>query len=133
MSEKSGEAVLLEGVLGELEGLEVIEETVLRIAGTNGTLMIDLTEDELRDMLFKKKGARAPPVTVRTSGLTLLAVSTVRAVMYALHVATELAPTMSGSKDSNRFSNPFQSSFSALQSIISISVSGIFFSRYDAS
>ncbi len=56
MSEKSGEAVFLEGVLGELEGLEVIEETVLRIAGTNGTLMIDLTEDELRDMLFKKKG-----------------------------------------------------------------------------
>ena len=57
MSEKSGEAVLLEGVLGELEGLEVLDETVLRIAGTNGTLMIDLTEDELRDMLFKKKGA----------------------------------------------------------------------------
>jgi NAD(P)H-flavin reductase len=56
MSEKSGEAVLLEGVLGELEGLEVLDETVLRIAGTNGTLMIDLTEDELRDMLFKKKG-----------------------------------------------------------------------------
>ncbi len=57
MSEKSGEAVLLEGVLGELEGLEILEETVLRIAGTNGTLMIDLTEDELRDMLSKKKGA----------------------------------------------------------------------------
>ncbi len=57
MSEKSGEAVLLEGVLGELEGLEVLDETVLRIAGTNGTLMIDLTEDELRDMFSKKKGA----------------------------------------------------------------------------
>jgi len=57
MSEKSGEAVLLEGVLGELEDLEVLDETVLRIAGSNGTLMIDLTEDELRDMLFKKKGA----------------------------------------------------------------------------
>ncbi|MHA1594139.1 MAG: hypothetical protein ACTSXX_05280 [Candidatus Baldrarchaeia archaeon] len=57
MSEKSGEAVLLEGVLGELEGLEVLEEAVLRITGTNGTLMIDLTEDELRDMISKKKGA----------------------------------------------------------------------------
>ncbi len=57
LSEKSCEAVLLEGVLGELEGLEVLDETVLRIAGTNGTLMIDLTEDELRDMLSKKKGA----------------------------------------------------------------------------
>ena len=57
MSEKSGEAVLLEGILGELEGLEIIEEAVLRITGTNGTLMIDLTEDELRDMISKKKGA----------------------------------------------------------------------------
>ena len=57
MSEKSGEAVLLEGVLGELEGLEVLEEIVHRIVGTNGTLMIDLTEDELRDMISKKKGA----------------------------------------------------------------------------
>ena len=57
MSEKSGEAVLLEGVLGELEGLEVLEEIVLRITGTNGTIMIDLTENELRDMLSKKKGA----------------------------------------------------------------------------
>ena len=57
MSEKSGEVVLLEGVQGELEGLEVIEETVLRIAGINGTLMIDLTEDELRDMLSENKGA----------------------------------------------------------------------------
>lgn len=57
MLDKGGEAVLFEGVLGELEGLEVIEGAVLRITGTNGTLMIDLTEDELRDMLSKKKGA----------------------------------------------------------------------------
>jgi hypothetical protein len=48
MSEKGGEGVLFEGVLGELEGLEVIEDAVLLITGTKGTLMVDLSEEELR-------------------------------------------------------------------------------------
>jgi len=48
ISEKGGEGVLFEGVLGELEGLEVIEDAVLRIIGSKGTLMVDLSEEELR-------------------------------------------------------------------------------------
>jgi len=47
MSEKGGEVVLFEGVLGELEEVEVIEEEVLLITGTKGTLMVDLSEEEL--------------------------------------------------------------------------------------
>jgi len=39
--------VLFEGVLGKLEELEVIEEKVLRIKGSKGTLMVDLSEEEL--------------------------------------------------------------------------------------
>jgi hypothetical protein len=48
--------VLIEGVLGELDELEVIEGSVLKIKGTSGTLMVDLTEDELRKALAKKGG-----------------------------------------------------------------------------
>ena len=47
--------VLLEGVLGELDELDIQEGTVLIIKGAHGTLMVDLTEDELRSMLAKKK------------------------------------------------------------------------------
>lgn len=47
ISEKGSEPVLFEGVLGKLEELEVIEEKVLRIKGSKGTLMVDLSEEEL--------------------------------------------------------------------------------------
>jgi len=46
--EKGGEAVLIEGILGELEILKIIEDAVLRITGTKGTLMVDLSEEDLR-------------------------------------------------------------------------------------
>lgn len=55
MSEKGGEGVLFEGVLGELEGLEVIENAVLRIIGSKGTLMVDLSEEELHAHSPKSK------------------------------------------------------------------------------
>jgi len=48
LSEKGGEAVFFEGVLGKLEDLEVIDEAVLCITGTKGTLMVDLTNEELQ-------------------------------------------------------------------------------------
>ena len=41
MSEKGGEPVLFEGVLGELMCIEIIEGTVLHITGTKGAMMID--------------------------------------------------------------------------------------------
>jgi hypothetical protein len=46
VSEKSGEPVLIEGILGEMEKIEVIEEAVLRFTGTKGTLMIDLSNEK---------------------------------------------------------------------------------------
>ena len=55
VSDESQGKVLFEGNLGELKALEMVEEIVLQVTGTNGTLRIDLEEDELRRML-KKKG-----------------------------------------------------------------------------
>jgi hypothetical protein len=46
VSGRSGEPVLLEGVLGEFVDIEVIEEAVLRFTGTKGTLMVDLSNEK---------------------------------------------------------------------------------------
>jgi len=51
------EGVLFEGFLGELKELRMVEEVILEVKGSNGTLRIDLDEGELRKMLAKKKGA----------------------------------------------------------------------------
>ena len=56
MSDDSQEGVLFEGFLGELKELGMVEEVILEVKGANGTLRIDLDEDELRKMLDKKKG-----------------------------------------------------------------------------
>jgi len=47
MNDGGREGVLFEGVLGELVELVVMDEAVLRIQGANGTLRVDMTEDEL--------------------------------------------------------------------------------------
>ena len=44
-------SVLFEGHLGELERLSMIEGLALEVRGTNGTLRIDLSEEELRTIL----------------------------------------------------------------------------------
>jgi hypothetical protein len=51
--------VLFEGTLGELQELRMVEEIVLQVKGTKGTLRIDLEEDEFRKMLEKKEGKEA--------------------------------------------------------------------------
>jgi hypothetical protein len=56
VSDESRGKVLFEGNLGELQALEMVEEIVLQMKGTNGTLRIDLEEDEFRRMLKKKEG-----------------------------------------------------------------------------
>jgi hypothetical protein len=56
LSNESHEHVLFEGSLGELEELSMVEGAVLEIKGDNGVLRIDLSEEELRKMLSKKKG-----------------------------------------------------------------------------
>ena len=57
VSNESHDRVLFEGSLGELEELSMVEGTVLEVKGVNGVLRIDLSEDELRKMLFPKKEA----------------------------------------------------------------------------
>jgi len=55
VSDESHDRVLFEGNLGKLKELGMVEEIILEIKGANGTLRIDLHEDELRKMLSKKK------------------------------------------------------------------------------
>jgi hypothetical protein len=57
VSNESHDRVLFEGSLGELEELFMVEGAVLEVKGANGVLRIDLSEDELRKMLFHKKEA----------------------------------------------------------------------------
>ena len=47
MNDGGREGVLIEGVLGELVKLGVMDEAVLLIQGANGTMRVDMTEDEL--------------------------------------------------------------------------------------
>lgn len=46
---------MIEGYLGELEEVGLIEGIMLEIRGTNGTLRMDLNEEELKKFL-KKEG-----------------------------------------------------------------------------
>ena len=50
ISDEDYNRVLLEGFLGELDRLSLIEGRMLEIKGSNGTLRVDLSEDELRNM-----------------------------------------------------------------------------------
>lgn len=52
-NELNGE-VLLEGELGGLVQIELIEGILLKITGDNGVIYIDLTEKELLQVLSKK-------------------------------------------------------------------------------
>lgn len=55
VSNKAHDRVLFEGSLGELVELSMIEGSVLEVRGANGVLRIDLSEDDLRNMLNLKK------------------------------------------------------------------------------
>lgn len=47
--------VLFEGKLGKLEKLTMIEEAVLVVQGSNGVLLIDLSQDELKKLVLTGK------------------------------------------------------------------------------
>lgn len=47
ISNEAHDRVLFEGVIGELEELYMVEDKVLEIKGTQGTLRIDVSIDEL--------------------------------------------------------------------------------------
>jgi len=53
MPNDTGDNVLIEGFLGALEAVDLIEGVMLEIQGTNGTLKMDLKEEELRNLLTK--------------------------------------------------------------------------------
>lgn len=61
LSQGGREGVLLEGDLGALEEMGFLEEAVLLVRGTHGTLRLDLIEDELKAMLAKKREDKARP------------------------------------------------------------------------
>ena len=50
ISYRTGEKVLVEGFLGELEGVSLVEGALLELRGSNGVLRIDLKEAELESL-----------------------------------------------------------------------------------
>jgi hypothetical protein len=43
--------VFIEGFLGELSELKLVEESMLEISGTNGTLRLDITSNDLSHII----------------------------------------------------------------------------------
>jgi hypothetical protein len=56
LSKEPHGGVFFEGELGEIDELEYIEGRVLVVAGSNGTLRIDICESKLMESLTKKEG-----------------------------------------------------------------------------
>lgn len=55
VSDDPRDAVIFEGFFGEIEEMGMVEEVILEIRAANGTLRIDLSEEELRRALSRKK------------------------------------------------------------------------------
>ena len=51
ISNETHDCVLFEGSLGELTKISLTEGDVLEIIGVNGTLRVDLSEEQLREVL----------------------------------------------------------------------------------
>jgi len=54
----SGNRVLVEGFLGKLKEISLIEGLMLEVRCSNGILRMDMTEEELRRTLAGKKGVK---------------------------------------------------------------------------
>ncbi|MCW4051313.1 MAG: hypothetical protein NWE89_16435 [Candidatus Bathyarchaeota archaeon] len=54
ISNEAHNRVLFEGTFGELEEVYMVEDKVLEIKGTHGTLRIDVTKEEL-ERIFKSE------------------------------------------------------------------------------
>ena len=48
---EKGDSLLIEGFLGELQSLRLVEGEMLEITGSNGILRTDLSENELKKVL----------------------------------------------------------------------------------
>ena len=55
ISNEAHDRVLFEGVFGELEELNLVEDNVLEIVGTQGTLRIDITRKDLEELFHRKR------------------------------------------------------------------------------
>lgn len=55
--EGAGSRVLVEGFLGVLQQITLVEGLMLEVKGSNGVLRMDMTEDELRRVLSVKTEA----------------------------------------------------------------------------
>ncbi len=55
ISNEAHDRVLFEGVFGELQEVYMVDDRVLEIKGTEGTLRIDVTKQELAH-IFEKSG-----------------------------------------------------------------------------
>lgn len=54
LSDKVDTNVLIEGYLGDIKTVELIDGVLLEIHGHNGVLRLDITSDELQKLLNKK-------------------------------------------------------------------------------
>jgi len=57
ISNRAEETVLVEGFLGELEEVSLVEGAMLELRGSNGVLRMDLKEEEL-EKLFSRLARR---------------------------------------------------------------------------
>jgi hypothetical protein len=55
ISNEAHDRVLFEGVFGELQEVYMVDDRVLEIKGTEGTLRIDVTRQELARIFEKKE------------------------------------------------------------------------------
>jgi len=59
MPTENGSKVLIEGYLGDLESLGVIEGVMLEINGSNGTMKMDLSVEEIAHLLTSKASQKS--------------------------------------------------------------------------
>ena len=53
--DKENGQVFFEGFLGKLTSINMVEDVMLEIEGTNGTLKLDITQKEMEQCLVPKK------------------------------------------------------------------------------
>jgi hypothetical protein len=53
LSDKSAEPVLIQGELGGLEGVYLLEDVTLEVRGVKGTLRLDISKEELEKFLSR--------------------------------------------------------------------------------
>ena len=61
ISNEAHDRVLFEGFYGELEELNLVEDNVLEVIGTQGTLRIEITRHDLEGLLNRKSECDPSP------------------------------------------------------------------------